>query len=137
MLCSTRRALKLVNSIGPANHCGAALGLRCQSSNIDADAKSQAAKQWTPSVDPFTSAMQSKAEKELLDQVLRQAEEQEQAEDAAEQVWCKEYVWWSPCILAEWEFHVHVIEQFVAAVGTYPGARGAWWSQRAGTNTLW
>lgn len=89
MLSSTRRALRLVGSI-EANRCGAALGLRCQSSNIDTDAKSQAAKQWTPSVDPFTSAMQSKAEKELLDQVLRQAEEQEQAEDAAEQVWCKE-----------------------------------------------
>ena len=38
------------------------------------------------SVDPFTSALQNKTEKELMEQMLRQAEEQEQAEDAAEQV---------------------------------------------------
>ena len=43
--------------------------------------------QQSVSVDPFTSALQSKTEKELLDQMLRQAEEQEQAEDAAEKVW--------------------------------------------------
>ena len=91
MLASAPRALRLAG-IGPANQCGAVLGMRCQTSQVDTDAKSQAAKQWTPSVDRFTSAMHSKAEKELLDQVLRQAEEQEQAEDAAEQVWCKEYV---------------------------------------------
>ena len=104
MLSSARRALKLVGSVRPANHREATFGMRCFSSNVDTDAQSQAAKQWTPSVDPFTSAMQSKAEKELLDQVLRQAEEQEQAEDAAEQVWCKQYVCWSLCTLAQWEF---------------------------------
>ena len=37
-------------------------------------------------VDPFTSAMQNKTEKELMEQMLRQAEEQVLAEDAAEQV---------------------------------------------------
>ena len=37
-------------------------------------------------IDPFTSAMQNKTEKELMDQMLRQAEEQEREEDAAEQV---------------------------------------------------
>lgn len=37
-------------------------------------------------MDPFTSALQSKTEKELMDQVLRQAEEQERVDDAAEQV---------------------------------------------------
>lgn len=86
MLASAPRALRFAGSIRPAYQCGAAVGVRCQTSGADTAAKSQAAKQWTPSVDPFTSAMQSKAEKELLDQVLKQAEEQEQAEDAAEQV---------------------------------------------------
>ena len=59
---------------------------QCLHFSTEADAKGQAAKTWTPVVDPFTSSMQSKAEKELLDQVLKQADEQEQAEDAAEQV---------------------------------------------------
>lgn len=36
--------------------------------------------------DPFTSSLQSKTEKELLDQVLKQAQQEELAEEAAEQV---------------------------------------------------
>lgn len=99
MLSSAHRTFRLVGIIRPANHVWAALGMRSQTSKVNADAKSQAAKQWTPVVDPFTSAMQSQAEKELLDQVLRQAEQQEQAEDAAEQVLCKENM--SSCILAQ------------------------------------
>lgn len=93
MLCSARWALRVVGSLRSTSHLEAACGARCQHSEVGADAKSQAAKQWTPVVDPFTTAMQSKTEKELLDQVLRQAEEQEQAEDAAEQVCCKQELW--------------------------------------------
>ena len=36
--------------------------------------------------DPFTSSLQSRTEKELLDQVLKQAQQEELAEEAAEQV---------------------------------------------------
>ena len=86
MLCFVGRGLKCSIKLQPASQLTAATAVRCQHSGIDADARNQAAKQWTPIVDPFTSAMQSKAEKELLDQVLQQADEQEQAEDAAEQV---------------------------------------------------
>ncbi|KAL3139934.1 hypothetical protein ABBQ38_004224 [Trebouxia sp. C0009 RCD-2024] len=86
MLRSIHRAVRFAGSARPSRPFKAACAARSQHSEVDTDAKSQAAKQWTPVVDPFTSAMQSKAEKELLDQVLRQAEAQEQAEDAAEQV---------------------------------------------------
>lgn len=85
MLRSIHRAVRFAGSARPSRPFKAACAARSQHSEVDTDAKSQAAKQWTPVVDPFTSAMQSKAEKELLDQVLRQAEAQEQAEDAAEQ----------------------------------------------------
>lgn len=90
MLRSTGRALGLAVNVRSGGRFVATSAVRCQQSDVDADAKSQAAKTWTPSVDPFTTAMQSKAEKELLDQVLKQAEEQEQAEEAAEQVYCRE-----------------------------------------------
>ncbi len=59
---------------------------RFQHSAAHAGSSTQQQQQQTISVDPFTSAMQSKIEKELMDQMLRQAEEQEKAEDAAEQV---------------------------------------------------
>ena len=112
MLSSARRTLRHIGIIRPSNRVGAAIGVRSQSSNVDADAKSQAAKQWTPVVDPFTSAMQSQAEKELLDQVLRQAEQQEQAEDAAEQVSVqREYVVMHLGSVTNWRYLVHVIEQ--------------------------
>ena len=86
MLRLTGRALGLALEVRSGGRFIATSAVPCQQSTVDADARSQAAKTWTPSVDPFTSAMQSKAEKELLDEVLKQAEEQEQAEDAAEQV---------------------------------------------------
>ena len=38
------------------------------------------------SADPFTANLQSKTEQELLDQVLRQAQQEELAEEAAEEV---------------------------------------------------
>ncbi|KAL3154171.1 hypothetical protein ABBQ32_013691 [Trebouxia sp. C0010 RCD-2024] len=85
MLRLVHRAVRSVGRGRVTRPFEAACAARSQHSDVCTDAKSQAAKQWTPVVDPFTSAMQSKAEKELLDQVLRQAEEQEQAEDAAEQ----------------------------------------------------
>lgn len=114
MLSAAHRTLRLIGTIRPANHVGAAIGVRSQSSNVDADAKSQAAKQWTPSVDPFTSALQSQAEKELLDQVLRQAEQQEQAEDAAEQVFVqREYVVTHLGSVRNWHYLVHVIEEIL------------------------
>ena len=76
----------LTSPVRPVGQYVAARGARLLHSEVDSDAQNQAAKTWTPVVDPFTSAMQSRAEQELLDQVLKEADAQEQAEDAAEQV---------------------------------------------------
>ena len=106
--------------------------------------------------------MQSKAEKELLDQVLKQAEEQEQAEDAAEQVCCKHSLYdfgilpvgqicYSNSVrvgsLHKFAFTfslstdlcsiLHMIRHCFATTGACQAARGTWWSKRAGANPLW
>ncbi len=79
-----RNALRSTEKLGLQRHFIAA-GSRFQHSA--AASGSAGERQQNVSVDPFTSALQSKTEKELMDQMLRQAEEQEQVEDAAERVW--------------------------------------------------
>ena len=66
--------------------CAAVGRTRLQHTTASPSDPVQSQQQQQHSVDPFTSAMQNKTEKELMEQMLRQAEEQEQAEDAAEQV---------------------------------------------------
>lgn len=80
-----RNALRSTEKHGLQRHLSAA-GTRFQHS-APAPSSAGERQQQDVSVDPFTSALQSKTEKELMDQMLRQAEEQEQAEDAAEKVW--------------------------------------------------
>ncbi len=80
-----RNVLRSTEKLGLQRHFSAA-GTRFQHSAA-ASSSSGERQQQNVSVDPFTSALQSKTEKELMDQMLRQAEEQEQAEDAAERVW--------------------------------------------------
>ncbi len=79
-----RNALRSTEKLGLQRHLSAA-GTRFQHSAAASSIAGE--RQQNASVDPFTSALQSKTEKELMDQMLRQAEEQEQAEDAAERVW--------------------------------------------------
>jgi proline dehydrogenase len=80
-----RNALRSTENLGLRRLFSAA-GTRFQHSAAASGSAGERQQQST-SVDPFTSALQSKTEKELMDQMLRQAEEQEQAEDAAEKVW--------------------------------------------------
>ena len=61
-----------------------AAGLRLQHST--ARPTSTQGVQQPGQADPFTSSLQHKTEKELLDQVLKQAQQEELAEEAAEQV---------------------------------------------------
>ncbi|DBA67110.1 TPA: hypothetical protein ACH3X2_001435 [Trebouxia sp. C0005] len=75
-------ALRLSDKLGLQKHFSAA-GITFLHSAAASSSAGERQQQNT-SVDPFTSALQSKTEKELMDQMLRQAEEQEQAEDAAE-----------------------------------------------------
>ena len=77
-----RNALRSTEKLGLQRHFSARFQHSAAASSSAGERQQQ-----NVSVDPFTSALQSKTEKELMDQMLRQAEEQEQAEDAAEKVW--------------------------------------------------
>lgn len=91
VLRGVRTALRLNADLGLQLQLRTA-GTRLQHSAAD-KSKIEHYQPQNQTMDPFTSALQSKTEKELMDQMLRQAEEQERVDDAAEQVWHQLCIW--------------------------------------------
>ena len=79
-----RHTVSSTGGFGYTQSIQASAGLRLQHST--ARPTSTQGVQQPGQADPFTSSLQNKTEKELLDQVLKQAQQEELAEEAAEKV---------------------------------------------------